>query len=101
MSGAARPGPPEIVERAGRLAASSRRIAPSARLATQDLTRHAAGPHPAQQAAAEARRRAGLARQELRAALSSRNAAGPAVLAPDLPRHPALAPPLPGPGRCR
>jgi hypothetical protein len=101
MSGAARPGPPEIVERAGLLAASSRRIAPSARLATQDLTRQAAGPHPAQQAAAAARRRAGLARQELRAALSSRNAAGPAALAPDLPRHPALAPPLPGPGRCR
>lgn len=100
MAGAARPGPPEIVERAGRLATSSRPIAPSARLASQDLTRHAAaGTGGGQQAAADARRRAGLARQELRAAISSRTAAGPAVLAPDLPRHPALAPPLPGQGR--
>jgi hypothetical protein len=100
MTGAARPGPPEIVERAVRLATSSRPIAPSARLATQDLTRQAAaGTHGGQQAAADARRRAGLARQELRAALSSRTAAGPTVLAPDLPRHPALAPPLPGQGR--
>lgn len=97
-----RAGPPEIVERAAQLAAESRRLAPSTRTATQELAQHTvAGPGPGQQAAADARRHAGLARQELRAALAGRVATGPAVLAPDLPRHPALAAPPHRPVRRR
>jgi hypothetical protein len=94
MRGPAHPGPPEIVERAGQLSVGGRRTAPWARLAGQSLAQHAAAaPNPAQQAAADARRQAGAARQELRATLAGRITAGPAVLAPDLPRHPALAAP--------
>jgi hypothetical protein len=102
MRGPARPGPPEIVERVEELSAAARRSAPCARLATESLARYvAAGPSPAEQAAADARRQAGAARQELRAALAGRITAGPAVLAPDLPRHPALAPPPPSNARRR
>jgi hypothetical protein len=102
MRGPARPGPPEIVASAGELAAAGRRTAPWARLAGQNLARHAAvALSPAEQAAADARRQAGAARQELRAAVADRITAGPAVLAPDLPRHPALAAPPPSTARRR
>jgi hypothetical protein len=102
MRGPARPGPPEIVEGAGELTAAGRRTAPWARLAGQNLARHAAvALTPTEQAAADARRQAGAARQELRATLAGRIAAGPTVLAPDLPRHPALAPPPPSTARRR
>jgi hypothetical protein len=93
MGASSRQGPPEIVLRAGELSAGTGRIVPAIHPAKQHLTRHAPAARPAEQAAHTARRHAGAARQELRAALATRIAVQPAVLAPELPAHPRLAPP--------
>jgi hypothetical protein len=93
MGAPSREGPPQILLRAGELSAGARRIAPVVHVALQHLARHSTSAGPAEQAAQAARGHAGAARQELRAALATRIAFQPAVLAPELPAHPRLAPP--------
>jgi hypothetical protein len=91
--GPGRDGPPVVVAAAGTLSTTARRVAPAVRLAGEELTRHAAAsPTPAQQALIAARRHAGAARIELRAALADRSARQSGAFVAELPSHPALAP---------
>lgn len=85
--------PPQVVVDAGQASVTARRIAPAIRQAGEALARHAAVPSQGRQALVAARRHAGAAQAELRAALSKRMSDQPAVLAGELPSHPRLAPP--------
>ncbi len=92
--GPQRAGPPEVVQRAGQLSVTARRVTPAVRQAKADLAQHVVGKPSLQHLALlAARRHAGAARDELRTALNSRIAAQPTVSAGALSQHPRSAPP--------